>query len=283
MAMTLRRLGALLSMLWLTALLAGCGAAGMAPPAPQYAATPEAPPAEPAAEGLYASKEAGADMAREERVAQAAGAAGPARQAPAKADASSPPESRPDGVATGGQGKVAGPMLIYRATLNMAVFETRKAIDAVEKLAKDSGGYLVSREDTRITVRVPATQFDGALERIGKLGDLLHRNVNVQDVTAEYTDLSIRLRNLEVMRTRLEELLQKANKVEDALAVERELERVTSEIERLKGRLKLLAELVSFSTITVEFQPRPVDHVDSKVHLPFPWLDQLGLGELLRL
>lgn len=115
------------------------------------------------------------------------------------------------------------------------------------------------------------------------MGDLLHRNVNVQDVTAEYTDLAIRMRNLEVMRERLEELLKKAAKVEEALAVERELERVAGELERIKGRLKLLRELVTFSTITVEFQPRPVDHVDSKVRLPFPWLDRLGLGDLLRL
>jgi len=187
------------------------------------------------------------------------------------------------GVDTGNGQTVAGPMLIYRATLTMAVFETRKAIDAVEKLAKDSGGYLVSREDQRITVRVPSKKFDGTLDQIGKIGDLLHRNVSVEDVTAEYTDTAIRLRNLEVMRDRLEELLKKANKVEDALAVERELERVTSQIERLKGRLKLLRELISFSTITVEFQPRPTDHVDNKVRLPFPWLDQMGLGELLRL
>lgn len=281
----LSRLVALVSIVWFALLLGACGSASLgAPPPPAYAATPEAPPAEPAAEDALYAKESSGDMRRGEAVAQAAGAAAPpARQAPAKPDAASTPEAKPDGVATGGKGQVAGPMLIYRATINMAVFETRKAIDAVEKLAKDSGGYLVSREDTRITVRVPATKFDGTLDKVAKLGDLLHRNVNVQDVTAEYTDLSIRMRNLEVMRTRLEELLQKANKVEDALAVERELERVTSELERLKGRLKLLAELVSFSTITVEFQPRPVDHVDSKVHLPFPWLDQLGLGELLRL
>jgi hypothetical protein len=188
-------------------------------------------------------------------------------------------------VATRTEGKpaVAAPMLIYKANLSMAVFETRKGIDAVEQLAKDAGGYLVSREDTRITVRVPSGKFDGTLDKITKLGDLLHRNVSVQDVTSEYFDLSIRLRNLEVMRERFEKLLEKATKVEEALAVERELARVAGEIERLKGRLKLLRELVTFSTITVEFQPRPTDHVDNKVRLPFPWLDRLGLGDLLRL
>lgn len=279
-------------------LLAGCGGGAMkdaafAPPTPAAVAAEEAPAKEPDAgeATLYSAASVDDGEYRERsKVAQAAPptGAGGSRDAPKKSAEPTTPdavgsgtESKPS-VDTGAQ-KVAGPMLIYRATLHMAVFETRKAIDAVEQLAKESGGYLVSREDQSITIRVPAGQFDGALGKIAKLGDLLHRNVNVQDVTAEYTDLAIRLRNLEVMRERLEELLKKAQKVEEALAVERELERVAGEIERLKGRLKLLRELVSYSTITVEFQPRPVDHVDSKVRLPFPWLDRLGLGDLLRL
>jgi len=277
----------------------GCGASkAMAPPSAMRAEyAPEAPAeSKPGAASDEDSLYAGGQVSEErESATMTAGVAQAAAPAPQKEADKKAAEVQNDatkaggtkdqsGVDTGQSGqKVAGPMLIYRATLTMAVFETRKAIDAVEKLAKDSGGYLVSREDQRITVRVPTGKFDGTLDKIGKLGDLLHRNVNVQDVTSEYTDTAIRLRNIEVMRDRLEELLKKANKVDDALAVERELQRVTSEIERLKGRLKLLRELISFSTITVEFQPRPTDHVDNKVRLPFPWLDQLGLGELLRL
>ncbi|MBI3205569.1 MAG: DUF4349 domain-containing protein [Myxococcales bacterium] len=271
--------------------VAGCGAGSAS-----LSAAPEVPPPSPPAEEAEMSGSATAEKASlysqdEARplparggLAQATPVPGPAmKKDAAVADAATAGKEQA-AVATGPDGKTAaGPLLIYKAQLYLAVFEAKKSIDAVEKLAKENGGYLVSREDSRITIRVPAGKFDGALDQIAKMGDLLHRNVNVQDVTAEYTDLSIRMRNLEVMRERLEELLKKAAKVEEALAVERELERVAGELERIKGRLKLLRELVTFSTITVEFQPRPVDHVDSKVHLPFPWLDRLGLGELLRL
>jgi hypothetical protein len=174
-------------------------------------------------------------------------------------------------------------LLIYKATLHMAVFETKKAMNEVEQYAKDNGGYLVSRADTAITVRVPTKKFDAAVEHIAKLGDMLHRNVSVEDVTEQFNDAQIRLRNLEVVRNRLEELLKKSVTVTEAITVERELERVTTEIERLKGRLKLLSELIQFSTITVNFQMRATDHVQSQVRLPFPWLDTLGLGQLLRL
>ena len=63
------------------------------------------------------------------------------------------------------------PLLIYRATIHLAVFEARKSIDQVEALAKELGGYLVERTDLGITVRVPAGDFDGALETISKVGD----------------------------------------------------------------------------------------------------------------
>ena len=116
-----------------------------------------------------------------------------------------------------------------------------------------------------------------------KLGDVLHREVTVEDVTAQYRDLAIRLKNAEAVRDRLAELLKKAQAVKDALEVERELARVTDDIERMKGRLKLLHELVQFSTITIQFQAQSVDHVNSTVKLPFPWLGNLGLSKLLSL
>jgi hypothetical protein len=203
------------------------------------------------------------------------------------------PPSRPDaagsssGVGFGGAALAEQaerePMLVYEAHLTMAVFEATKALDKVEETARRAGGYLVRRDDTTITVRVPSKRFQTSLEEAMRLGDVLHRRVDVRDVTEEYTDLAIRLRNAEAVRKRLEELLARADNVSHALEVERELERVAGEIERMKGRLKMLGELVAFSTITVQFQARPSDRVESAVKLPFPWLERLGLSDLLRL
>ncbi|HMR75799.1 MAG TPA: DUF4349 domain-containing protein [Polyangiaceae bacterium] len=235
------------------------------------------------------------------RVAQtsapAPGAPGPAQPAPPQP---APPPQKPDVKPTpepkaqpsggggskakpAGENTIAAPMLIYTADVNLAVFEAEKILDSVERLAKDSGGYLVERQARRIVIRVPSQDFDGAMLQIAKLGDVLHKNVSVEDVTEQYFDLQVRIRNLQVVRDRLEELLKKADKVPDAIAVERELERVTTQLERLKGKAKLLGELVRFSTITVNVSPRHTDKVGSKVRLPFPWLNSLGLSELLRL
>ncbi len=193
------------------------------------------------------------------------------------------PEGAPGSAARQDLSSERRPLLIYTASLVMAVFETTKAIDAVEQLAKQQGGYLIRRVDSGITIRVPAAAFDASLARLKELGDELHREVTVQDVTVEFNDLTLQLRNLEVMRERFEQLLKRASSVKEALAVEKELQRVLASIEKLKGRLKLMSELIAYSTITVRFESRPVDRVRSRVELPFPWLQQLGLPELLDL
>ena len=179
--------------------------------------------------------------------------------------------------------KIAGPLLIYTATFHMAVFEAGPSIDATYQLAKDLGGYLVRRDQHTIIIRVPAAKYRDALAQIAKLGDVLHREETVEDVTEQFLDMQTRLRNARAMRDRLEKLLAQAKDVKEALAVEKELGRVTTDIERMEGRLKRLRELISFSTITVQFKARPTDHVDSTVRLPFPWLDRMGLSNLLSL
>ena len=120
------------------------------------------------------------------------------------------------------------------------------------------------------------------MKKIGGFGDVLHRNVEVEDVTEKFYDLQVRLKNARAVRNRFEELLKEAKTVQDSLAIERELERITDKIESMEGKLKLLRELIAFSTITLNLRAQPQDTVRG-VELPFPWLRSLGLPGLLSL
>jgi hypothetical protein len=174
-------------------------------------------------------------------------------------------------------------VLIYTAQLSMAVFQVDKALGEVETLARNLGGFLSHRTDTQITIRVPAGQFDEALKGIAGMGDVLTRNVQVEDVTEEYLDVTLRLKNARQVRERIAQLLANAKNVEESLEVERELHRLSAEIERLEGRLKYLSNKAQYSTITVTFRPEQVDDVRPAFQLPFPWLRELGLGRLMNL
>ncbi len=173
------------------------------------------------------------------------------------------------------------PLLIYKADIALASFDVEKGLDAVEAMAKKAGGYLVMRSSSQIVVRVPAAAFDASLKAVLELGDVLRRDLSVDDVTEQFRDLEIRLKNAEAVRVRLEQLLAGAKNTEEALKVEKELGRVTEEVERLKGKLRRLRELIAFSTITVAFSRPAVETINNKFRLPFPWLQELGLSRLL--
>jgi len=210
--------------------------------------------------------------------------AAPPKEAPSTQTA---PSSEPTGKKLEGDGTVAvmrAPMLVYTARVNMAVYEVKSSLGEVESLARSLGGFLARRNDQSITIRVPATRFDEAIRRIEKLGDMLSRDVQVEDVTEEFHDTEIRLKNARAVRERLEQLLAKATKVEESIQIEKELERVAETIDRLEGRMKFLRDRAAFSTITVTFQPRSSAELGKRrFNLPVPWIYELGLGRLLSL
>jgi hypothetical protein len=171
-------------------------------------------------------------------------------------------------------------MLAYSADFTLAVFQVDKSLASVETLARQLGGYLAQRGDAQITVRVPRPRFDEAIARLEKLGDITHRNVSAEDVTDEYVDLELRLKNARAMRDQLAALLKGAI-VKDAVEIEKELAKVTEVIEQIEGRLTVMRDKVGYSSITVSFQANAPSPVRTNAILPFTWLDTMGLEPLL--
>jgi hypothetical protein len=163
--------------------------------------------------------------------------------------------------------------------LCLQVAEPESAEKHIHALAKQMSGWIQVLDGLRITVRIPAGRFDEAFESIAALGQVIDRKVTGSDVTDEFHDLKLRLENSEKVRTRLAAILEQAKNVQDALAVEKELARVTEEIERLKGALARMQDRISYSTITVDLR-RSMPSRPSAVSLPFPWVRQLGLRGL---
>lgn len=173
-------------------------------------------------------------------------------------------------------------LLVYTARLTMAVHEVNENQERVIEIARALGGHLSVRTNETVEIRVPARSFEDAMRQIQELGDVTSRNVEVLDVSEEFRDLETRIHTLEVMRARVEQLLQQAQGVEAALAVEQHLERITVELERLRGRVRYLADRVAFSTITVRFGAR-TNQTAPTFRLPFSWLQSLGLDSLMSL
>ncbi|MFO0692643.1 MAG: DUF4349 domain-containing protein [Polyangiales bacterium] len=194
------------------------------------------------------------------------------------------PATTAPAVATDATAPSAGPMLVYTGTFHVAVYQVHESMDAMVAAARELGGFIATQGDDVLVFRVPAGRFDEAVAKIEQAGQVVHREVRAEDVGEEFRDVGIRIRNLEAMRLRVEAMLAQAANVEQALQVERELVRITEELERLKGRQRFLADRVAFATLTVVFRPRGNEAVGQEdvPSLPFPWLDRIGLGPLLQ-
>ncbi len=244
------------------------------PPSPSMAGSYSSPPADKRMGGT--SREADRDGVPEMADAPAAP---PPPPPPGNPSAASTKKNDETSRAVAGHDST---MLVYTANMNLAVYLVDQAIGQVEQIAKDNGGFLSSRGDNQIVIRVPRSRFQAALAAVEKTGDVLHRDVRAEDVTDAYMDLEVRIKNARAMRDQLAALLQKAN-VKEALEIERELGRVTEELERMEGQMKLLKDKLAYSTITVTYAARGSTIEANKVRLPFPWLSSLGLPSLLRL
>ncbi len=277
--------------------LVGCGGARPDAGAPSTATAPQSPRAERetrAVSGVFAKKSASESdrdsdgvLDKADSMADSPAAAGNMMGAPSPPPPPPPPpppgEKRPEGPRAGGNEPPHDTaMLIYTARVTMAVYQVDQGLAAVEKIAKDMGGYLSLKRDREITIRVPRDRFEPTLAAVDKIGDVLHRDIQAQDVTDDFVDTEIRIKNARAMQVRLKALLEKAP-VKEALEIEKEMRRVTDEIELLEGKLKLLKDKIAYSTVTVAFEPRGATIQSTRVRLPFPWLGALGLPSLLRL
>ena len=180
------------------------------------------------------------------------------------------PESEP---------RQADRQVIYNGAMALQVADVDEAEDEVAAIAKGMGGWLQKIERPRVTVRVPAAKFEETMTALGELGQVVDKKVEASDVTDQFLDLKLRLKNAEKVRARFAALLDQAKTVVEALAVEKELARVTEEIERLKGQLALMRDRIAHSTITVSFQ-RALPYRVRMVRFPFRWVHRLGAEAL---
>jgi hypothetical protein len=133
-------------------------------------------------------------------------------------------------------------------------FITKQVLELKGYISDDDFYKYDNRTEYRITLRVPSNQFDQLLNRLTSHAKKINRsNINTSDVTDEFVDIEARLKTKKELENRYRELLKEANSVDDMLAIERELGTLRADIESVEGRLRLLDNLVSYSTLSVSF------------------------------
>lgn len=153
--------------------------------------------------------------------------------------------------------------MIYTANLEMETTAFDEAVEGLGRLTKEMGGYY---EDSSLrtggsgyrwadyTVRVPAKNYDEFLSRAGALCNLTWRSERAENVTEAYYDTAGRLKTQQIKLERLQELLGRAEAMEDIITIESAISETEYQIESLSGTLRHYDALVDFATVSVNLQ-----------------------------
>ena len=150
-------------------------------------------------------------------------------------------------------------MIVRTSNITLVVNDIPTSMDGIIKLAEGINGYVVSSNQWKdngnllgtISIRVPAEQFDGTMAALHNMAvEVTSENTSSQDVTSQYVDLTAALTNLQATEAQLLQIMTKADKVPDILAVQEQLTTVQGQIESTKGQMKYLEQTSATSLIT---------------------------------
>jgi hypothetical protein len=172
------------------------------------------------------------------------------------------PMRLPSGAVSSDTGTTGAPvMLIRTGHASVEVENTDEAAVKVRALAASLGGHVANSQfeggehnvrSATLELKIPAARYDEAVTRLATIGEVESVNSSSEDVGEEYVDVTARVANAKRLEQRLIQLLAtRTGRLEDVLAVERELARVREVIERAEGRLRYLRTRAAMSTLTV--------------------------------
>jgi hypothetical protein len=151
-------------------------------------------------------------------------------------------------------------MVIQNSYLSLLVKDVPQSVSSIRQKTTELGGYMVESDITRpeeggtgtITVRIPEERLDQALKFFKSLAvKVVSENLKGEDVTDQYVDNDARLAILTTNKNRFEEIMAKAEKIDDILRVQQEIFNLQSQIESIKGQQNYLANSAKSVKITI--------------------------------
>jgi hypothetical protein len=157
-------------------------------------------------------------------------------------------------------------LVITDVKLSLSVDDAVDVAHRAERIADQYGGFAAGstirdsgdHREANLMLRVPAGNLSMALADLrGLARKVTDESRSSQDVTEEYTDVESNLRNLHATETQLLTIMDRANSVNEVLAVQRELTGIRGQIDRLEGRRRVLENRTSLASISLQLAESP--------------------------
>jgi hypothetical protein len=169
---------------------------------------------------------------------------------------------------------------LVSGSVTVKVSQRDEAAAAIIANAREAGGWFSALAEDHLTLRVPAAHVEPLMGFAGELGVLTDRQISRSDYSQELSQARARLATREEMLEQYMAVLEAAS-AKAVVTVEREVTRLVSEIEQLKGRIRYLEDQVDYGTVTVWFQFRDRSAPARDGSSSFAWLNSLNITDLL--
>ncbi|QWF79918.1 DUF4349 domain-containing protein [Amycolatopsis sp. CA-230715] len=181
--------------------------------------------------------------------------------------APSPGKAPAPGKPVAGQGQAEDRKLAKTATIALTAPDPAAAGEGARRAATAAGGFVgeerTDGDSASLSVSVPAAKLDSALDELAKLGTVVRKVQNAQDVTEQVVDVQSRLATQRKSVERVRALLDRAGSVSEIASVESELTTRETELEALQAKQNTLTAQVDMATISVSVSLPPASKPDS--------------------
>ena len=152
--------------------------------------------------------------------------------------------------------------MIYRGYLYLESTAFDTATAGLQELVSQMGGYFETSELNNYSpyrsafyvVRVPSARYNEFCGKVGTLAQLNSQRHTSENVSEAYYDTESRLVTQRTKLERLQELLAKADKMEDIITLESAIAETELQIERLTGTLRKYDALVDYATVEISLE-----------------------------
>ena len=150
--------------------------------------------------------------------------------------------------------------IIKNGEIEIQVGDIKKAQNQTSEIVKQNNAYIQTErfnntdvdERLLLTIRVPHKNFDGLINSFSNgIGSVLSKSISSDDVTEEYTDVSIKLGNKKIYLEKYRDMLRSAKTTKDMLEIQENIRELEDEIDIAEGRLRFIDDRVNYSTLNL--------------------------------
>ena len=161
--------------------------------------------------------------------------------------------------------------LIYSASATVETTEFDQTVEKLSALVAQYGGFVESssingsnyysqsrgyssERYASYVIRVPSDRFSTLMSSLSALGNVPYSHTYTENITAQYYDTDARLTAYKTQETRLLEMMEIAETVEDLISIEEKLTELRYKIESLQSTLNNWDRQVSYSSLNLDVQ-----------------------------